>query len=110
MASGNAKPKPSKYRNVPTVVDGTRFDSKKEAERYLALKAELAAGRISGLRLQVRFPIRINGVVVCRYVADFVYVRNRQRVVEDVKGHITAVYKLKKRLMQAAHGIAIEEV
>lgn len=67
------------------------------------------AGAISGLRLQVRFPLRVNGVTVANYLADFVYVRDGRRVVEDVKGMRTAVYKLKCRLMQAVHGIEILE-
>ena len=34
------KPKRSKYGNVKTVVDGFTFDSKKEADRWLVLKAQ----------------------------------------------------------------------
>lgn len=92
------------------VIDGRTFDSQKEGERYRHLKAEQLAGRIGGLRCQVRFAIRVNGVRVCAYVADFVYVRGSVRIVEDVKGLRTAVYKLKARLMKAAHGIEIHEV
>jgi hypothetical protein len=46
-----------------------------------------------------------------RYEADFAYV-DRQGVthVEDVKGIKTAVYALKKRLVEALWGIAVEEV
>jgi len=89
------------------------FDSAKEARRFLALKAEQAAGRISGLRLQVRFPLRVNDVRVCAWVADFVYLRNGVRVVEDVKSEITRrhpVYRLKKKLVAACLGIEITEV
>lgn len=92
------------------MIDGRTFDSKKEGERYRHLKAEQLAGRIGGLRCQVRFPLRVNGVVVGRYVADFVYVRGSERVVEDVKGVLTAVYKLKRGLMKAIFGIDIHEV
>src|SRR4051812_37673320 len=34
----NAPPKPTKYHNEPTEVDGIRFASKKEANRYAELK------------------------------------------------------------------------
>ena len=105
--------KRSKYGNRKTTVDGVTFDSAKEARRFLALKAEQAAGRISGLRLQVRFPLRVNDVRVCAWVADFVYLRNGVRVVEDVKSEITRrhpVYRLKKKLVAACLGIEITEV
>jgi hypothetical protein len=91
-------------------VDEVRFDSKREAKRYVELRDQQRAGLISGLRLQVSFPIRVGGDLVCRYVADFVYVRDEKRIVEDVKGLKTPVYKLKKRLMQAVHKIEIQEV
>ena len=38
--------KPSKYRNVKTVVDNLTFDSQKEANRYVELKLLQAAGEI----------------------------------------------------------------
>lgn len=91
------------------MVDGRTFDSKAEARRYLELKKLQASGVISGLRLQVRFPLSVNGVTVGKYVADFVYIRDGRRVVEDVKGMRTAVYKLKCRLMLAVFGIEILE-
>src|SRR5690606_369436 len=52
--------KPSKYRNVRTTVDGITFDSKREAERYGELKTMEAAGVISDLELQPRFPLTVN--------------------------------------------------
>lgn len=103
----------SKFKSSPVVVDGRRFDSKREAKRWQALKAELIAGRISGLRCQVRFPLKINGVKVAVYCADFVYVRDNRLIVEDVKSAFTAklpVYRLKKKMMLAIHGIEIQEV
>jgi hypothetical protein len=45
--------KPSKYRAIPTTVDGIRFDSKREAARYGELKLLEKAGHIRGLTLQV---------------------------------------------------------
>lgn len=57
-------------------------------------------------------PIRVNGVIVCRYWADFTYLENGVRVVEDVKSKITRmqpVYRLKKKLVAAAFGVEIRE-
>lgn len=71
------------------------------------------AGLIAGLRRQVRFPIRVNGIKVCSYVCDFLYIRDGRRVVEDCKSAFTAtlpVYRLKKKLMAAALAIEIIEV
>ncbi len=71
-----------------------------------------SAGSIQGLRRQVRIPIVWNGIRVCMYVADFVFVRGGRRVVEDVKSAFTKtlpVYRLKKKML-AALGITIEEV
>ena len=103
-------PKPRKYRNEPTEVDGHRFASLAEARRYMDLKRLQDAGEISQLRLQPRYPIVINGIPVCVYVADFSYIGSTGIVVEDVKGVRTAVYRLKNKLMRAVHGIDITEV
>jgi hypothetical protein len=95
------------------VIGGHRFDSKKEARRWFELLAKQDAGAITSLRRQVRIPIRVNGVVVSRYVADHVYVEQGKRVVEDVKSAITRkdrTYRLKKRLLAALYGFEIREV
>lgn len=77
---------------------------------YLRLKAEQMAGRISGLRCQVSFPLKVNGVLVARYIADFTLIRDGRREVVDAKGMRTAVYALKRKLMMACLGIEITEV
>ncbi len=69
-----------KYRNEPATVQGIRFDSKKEARRYLQLMDALRLGVICDLRLQQDFTLqegyttpegeRIRAI---RYKADFVY-------------------------------------
>lgn len=103
-------PRPPKYGNRKTVVDGITFDSAKEAKRYGELKVLQRAGEITSLELQPRFPIVINGVKVCTYVADFYYVDEiGSLVVEDCKGFKTREYILKRKLMKAVHGIDILE-
>lgn len=100
-----------KYHNSKTVIDGIRFDSKKEARRYLELKMLERAGVIKDLRRQVPYVI-INksryGRAI-KYVADFVYYEDDKLVVEDVKGVLTPLYKLKKRLMAEVYGIEVKE-
>ena len=106
----NAPARPTKYQAVPTEVDGIKFPSKKEANRYRQLALLVKAGEISGLRLQVSYDISVNEHHICRYIADFEYVTSHGAIVtEDVKGMRTPVYKLKKKLMLAVHGIEITE-
>lgn len=105
------KNKKSKYHAKKTVLDGITFDSKKEAKRYLELKAMEKVGTIKNLQLQVPFILIEKSKYgrSIKYVADFVYNRNGSKVVEDVKGVKTPVYKLKKRLMAEKYGIIVLE-
>lgn len=106
-------PRRSKYGAKPIVVDGVRYASHKEARRFGELQLLQRAGKISELRRQPRFPIEVNGKLVCTYVGDAVYRENGDLVVEDVKGGEatkTPVYKLKRALMLAVHNITIREV
>lgn len=105
----------SKYKNVPTVVDGVRFASKAEAKRDAELQLLQRAGRIEYLQRQPRFPLKVNGVKVCTYVGDWSYierayptpngrvVEHRIQVVEDRKGVLTPAFKLKWALAKALH-------
>jgi len=101
-----------KYKNQPQVYDGHHFDSKRERDRYAELKLLERAKEIEGLMVHPRFPLTVKNHKICAYVADFEYVDRRtgERVVEDVKGVKTAIYKLKKKLMAAILEIEIQEV
>ena len=108
--------KPPKYRNRKARRGELTFDSKAEARRYDELRLMLRAGEISDLQRQVAFeliPAQKAGERnerACKYVADFVYTRNGEVIVEDVKGHRTPEYIIKRKLMLWRHGIAIQEV
>lgn len=105
----------SKYHARKTTVDGITFDSRKEADRYLVLKGMEDDGAIEDLRRQVRYELVPAFDVDGRhyrpvyYVADFVYVEDGKEVVEDVKGMITDVYKLKSKLFARRYGMSIKE-
>ena len=99
----------SKFKAVPTEVDGIRFASKKEAKRYQELKLLERAGEISRLELQPRYDITINGVKVCTYVADFRYFGKAKQIVEDCKGFKTPLYRLKSKLVRALYNVEILE-
>jgi len=102
----------SKYAAIPTVVDGIRFASKREAKRYSELLLLLRAGNIVELELQPKFPCVVNGEKVCDYIADFAYLGpDGVRVVEDAKGVKTPVYRLKKKLVESLYpNVKIVEV
>jgi hypothetical protein len=97
----------SKYRNSKIEIDGIKFDSGAEGERYKILKAKEKAGLIKNLQMQVNYPLLVNGLKICDYRADFVYEVGGKTVVEDVKGQLHDVFKLKYKLMYACYGITI---
>ena len=106
----------SKYHNKRIVTPDGKFDSRREYERWCELQLLQRAGKISGLKRQVRYnlvPIQhVKGrnERAIDYIADFEYHRDGQMVVEDVKGKRTPEYIIKRKLMLYVHGIVIEEV
>lgn len=109
----------NKYGNRKVVLDGKKFDSKKEAHRYLELRTLEQAGHIYGLECQKRFELiphqlGADGKVIersCEYIADFVYTtREGETVVEDTKGVRTPDYIIKRKLMLYVHKIRVREI
>ena len=100
--------KKPKYANEKT----RGFASKKERERYDQLCLMQKAGLISKLRTQIPYKLSVNGSLICKYIADFVYYDEDlcEEVVEDAKGFRTRDYRIKSKLMNAVHGIKIREV
>jgi hypothetical protein len=106
--------KANKFGAIPTTVDGQRFASKAEADRYGQLKVLQRVGRITELVCQPEFPIEINGIKIAVYIADFQYYdQDGELVIEDVKSPSTKklpTYRLKRKLVEAIYGITIVEV
>lgn len=106
----------SKYGAEPTTVEGIRFHSKREATRYQELRLLERAGEIRDLECQSEFFLNASHREQPKYVgiyrADFTYtdVLTGKRVIEDVKGVKTALYKWKKKHVEAQYGIEIREV
>ena len=110
----------SYLKNRKTYIDGILFDSKREANRYLDLKILEKGGEIWDLQLQPKFELQpkfkipdetkkqgFKTVSAITYTADFQY-KTRFRgfeveVVEDVKGHKTQAYQLRKRMFLYHH-------
>jgi hypothetical protein len=126
----------NKYKAIKCTVNGIEFDSRKEARRYQELLLLERAGVIQNLQLQERFllipsqfetiptgeyyktgskkgiaktkEVCIEKAVV--YVADFTYIQDGKKVVEDTKGIKTKDYIIKRKLMLYTHGIRVKEV
>ena len=90
--------------------DGQVFDSVKEFHRWGCLRLLERAGKIKNLQRQVKFELipKQDGERACTYIADFVYEEDGKLVAEDVKGYMTEVFRLKKKLMLWVHGIRIK--
>ncbi len=96
------------------VPGGIRFDSKREAERFIVLRQQQERGEISCLQLQSSIALHVfttQGikVPVGSWVADFTYVKDHDTVVEDCKGCRTALYLWKKKHVEREYGIRILE-
>ena len=106
----------NKYNSHPTEVDGIKFDSIRESQRYKELKLLEAAGEISHLELQPKvilqdkFKHKGKMIRAITYKADFAYFdeRNKKSVIEDVKGMETDVFKIKKKMFLKKYGDSYE--
>jgi hypothetical protein len=118
----------SKYHSKKVTYNGEVYDSIKEWKRHEGLKLLEKAGAIEDLQRQVKFVLipaqyepkwfpRLNkmgnGKCIereCAYIADFVYKKDGETVVEDTKGFKTKDYIIKRKLMLKEHGIRIKEI
>jgi len=99
--------KQTKFASVSTIVDGVKFDSKKEANRYRDLKMLQAGGKIKDLKWQIKFELiptqTYKGQTLRRvsYYADFSYydTEKNETIIEDVKGIKTTEYIIKKKML-----------
>lgn len=82
--------------------------SKSQSYRAFELKRQQEKGLISNLQEEVYFDLKVNGILITRYRADFVYNdAHGKQVVEDVKGFVSPIFQIKQKLMQACLGITI---
>lgn len=82
---------------------GHTHDSAMEALRCNDLHLMARAGAISDLEQQPEFRCEIEGRAICVYRADFAYRLAGETIVEDVKGVVTPVFTLKRKLVEALH-------
>nr|DAT23298.1 MAG TPA: Endonuclease [Caudoviricetes sp.] len=109
----------SKYHNRKT----KGFDSAKEWRRNQELETLQRAGEISELNRQVPFTLMPSYTIVdettrqgfrtvreIRYIADFTYrLKDGTRIIEDVKGMQTDVFKLKRKLLERKIALGVIE-
>lgn len=109
----------SKYHNRK--VKG--FDSAKEWRRNQELEIMQRAGEISELNRQVPFTLMpsytisdettrqgFRTVREIRYIADFTYrLKSGKRIIEDVKGMQTEVFKIKRKLLERKIALGVIE-
>lgn len=126
--------KRNKYGNTKVEYDGHSFDSKKEMKRYIALRQAQDNGVIFGLELQPRFELipkitetytkqlktktkqceRVVQLAIT-YNGDFAYVKDGQKVVEDVKASpktaaLDKAFLIKEKLFRYRMGFSIKRV
>ena len=124
-------------KKIKDPATGYEFDSKKEFYRWCELRLLERAGKISDLQCQVKFELIPSqrkdstevykagpqkglpkpGEVIekpCTYIADFVYIENGKKIVEDTKGYRKGaaydLFVIKRKLMLWIHGIKVKEI
>jgi len=103
----HAKKIKHKFNAKPTVNDGIRFDSKKEAAYYQKLKLLQKSGEVLFFLRQT--PLHLPGNV--KYVVDFqVFYANGEVEFIDVKGYITPTCTLKVKQVESLYPIEIKFV
>ena len=111
----------NKYGAQKVEIDGIKFASKHEANRYCELKYLERTHMISDLQLQRVFTLigeqrDKDGKIIERpvkYIADFCYKNEKgETVVEDTKSPATRTkeYVIKRKLMLSIYGIRIQEI
>jgi hypothetical protein len=95
-------------------IDGEKFDSIHEASIWHDLALLQRQGLIRNLERQITYRLEVNGLLICKYIADFRCIHMTTEEVEVIdaksKATCTPVYKLKKKLMKALYSIEIKEM
>lgn len=92
-----------KFRAKPIIVTDVRFDSLREGGRYSKLLFLHTRGLIQDFTLYPTFPLVVEGTKIGVYEADFSYCYQGVKWVEDVKGKLTDVFQLKRKLFGALY-------
>lgn len=94
----------NKYGAKAVKTEEGRFDSRGELGRWRELQLLQEGKVISGLKRQVRIPLKVNRKHLGHIVPDFLYTENGRQVCEDFKSPATAklpAFRLKWGLLGA---------
>lgn len=107
---GNTKK--SKYKAIPTTIDGIRFHSKKEAEYYKKLKIQQSKGEIARFHRQILFdlPGKIKHYVDFEVIYPAYCINYHHIEYVEVKGKDTPIAKLKRKQCEDIYGIEIKVI
>ncbi len=97
----------NKYKNKKTIIDGFKFDSEMESHYYIYLKHLKEIGEVVAFELQPTFLLQEgfntkggDRIRPIKYIADFrVEYRDGHEEVIDVKGKVTAEFKIKRKML-----------
>ena len=95
--------KKTKFGAMRVAVNGIKLDSLFEARRFSKLAWLEAKKVISSLEVHPKFPMVINKKKICNYIADFKFIYRDETYVEDCKGKETALFRLKKKLLEGLY-------
>lgn len=94
--------------------EGIVFDSRREMQRWQALKFKEIAGLIFDLKRQVSYPVEVNGHHFCKFTPDAEYkTKEGHLVFEDTKSSGTrkdTAYRLRKKAFELYYGVQVIEV
>ncbi len=106
-----------KYNNKKTEYDGILYDSQKEAayaQTLDLLKKAKGKDKVLSYVPQMPFLIEIKGKRICKYLLDFMVSYDDRIEYIDVKGYkkgpAYAMFRIKKKLVEAMFEIQIKEV
>lgn len=121
-----------KYGNTKKIVDGITFDSKREADAYVYLKALQEKGLISDLQIHPKWELqpkmteqyvehlktkdRVRERTVqlpITYTADFSFNYKGKFICADIKVSkymLPKEFVIKKKMMRYVHGIVVTEI
>ena len=110
------RPSKNKYGAKKTQVGEIKFDSKKEANRWMELQLLERGGEISDLRRQVKVeligqyrPLFTRTGRKMKLTFDFAYIDGGVQVYEDAKGYPTRDYEVRVAVARAM-GLEVREV
>lgn len=95
----------NKYHARPVALDGYRFASQKEAQRYTTLCLLQRCGKVREFLVHPSYPLIVDGHVIGKMTLDFEVIWSSGEVTfEDTKSRPTATseaYRLRRKVLEA---------